>query len=66
MKTYKNFTQIQHDLEKLNLERQIALEEVKVIKHNFEESLKPLSLLSTFAKFGAKYGSLLVLKKIFK
>ena len=66
MKSYQNFNQIEKDLKTLSLQRQIAVEELKLVKSDFEDSLKPLSLLKTFVKFAGKYGALIALKKIFK
>ena len=36
MKTYHSFEQIEGDLKRLSLERQIALEELKIVKNDFE------------------------------
>lgn len=66
MKTYESFEDIDRDLKQLSLERQIALEQLKGVKNDFEESLKPLSIVSTGFKFLSKYGTLLFIKKIFK
>lgn len=66
MKNYENFAQIEYDLKVLKLEKQIALEELKVVKNNFQESLKPLSMLKGVAKFVGKYGLLVFIKKLFK
>jgi hypothetical protein len=66
MKRYQNFEQIDSDLRRLSLERQIALEELKMVKNDFEESLRPISMLRDAFKFLSKYGALLFIKKIFK
>ncbi|QNM85589.1 hypothetical protein H9W90_00250 [Polaribacter pectinis] len=66
MKNYQNFEEIDRDLKKLSLERKIALEELKIVKSDFEESLRPLSMLQSVFKFASKYGVLLLVKKIFK
>jgi hypothetical protein len=65
MKIYQNFKQIEHDLKLLSLERQIALEELKIVKNDFEESIRPISILRDAFKFLSKYGTLLFIKKIF-
>ncbi|AUC83863.1 hypothetical protein CW731_00535 [Polaribacter sp. ALD11] len=66
MKTYQSFEEIDLDLKQLSLERQIALEQLKIVKNDFEESLKPISILSNTFKFVSKYGALMFIKKIFK
>jgi hypothetical protein len=66
MKRYQDFEQIDSDLRRLSLERQIALEELKMVKNDFEESLRPISMLRDAFKFLSKYGALLFIKKIFK
>ena len=66
MKPYQNFEQIEYDLKVLNLERKIALEELKSVKQDFEETLKPMNILGGALKFLGKYGALLLVKKFFK
>jgi hypothetical protein len=59
MKTYQSFEQIDSDLKQLSLQRQIALEELKIMKNDFEESIRPISILRDAFKFLSKYGTLL-------
>ncbi|WP_439129773.1 hypothetical protein [Polaribacter sp.] len=66
MKDYKSFKEIEQDLKLHSLEKDIALEELKIIKNDFENQLKPLSLLGSAVKFASKYGLLVLVKKIFK
>tara|TARA_R110002049_G_scaffold13089_2_gene57413 strand:+ start:8959 stop:9159 length:201 start_codon:yes stop_codon:yes gene_type:complete len=66
MKIYQSFDEIDRDLKQLSLEKEIALEELKIVKGDFEESLKPLTIVSSAAKFLSKYGALMFIKKIFK
>jgi len=66
MEKYKSFKDIRVDLRRLQLERQIAVEELKLVKSDFEDSLKPINLFGSFLKFASKYGLLIALKKIFK
>jgi hypothetical protein len=66
MKTYTSFVEIEKDLRKLELERAIAKEELKIVKHNFEDFLKPVNWLTTVFRTISKYGVLLMIKKIFK
>jgi hypothetical protein len=66
MKAYQSFEQIDNDLKRLSLERQIALEELKIVKNDFEESIRPIRMLRDAFNFLSKYGALLFIKKIFK
>lgn len=66
MKTYKSFDDIDYDLNRLKLEREIAWEELKGVKHEFQEDLRPFNWVSTGLKFAGKYGMFVLLKKIFR
>ena len=66
MKVYKNFKEIDNDVKMLSLERKIALEELKIKKNEFEESLKPINVAGKVLKFFSKYGALMLAKKLFK
>ncbi|WP_405565004.1 hypothetical protein [Polaribacter sp. Asnod6-C07] len=66
MKTYTSFIEIEKDLKKLELEREIANEELKIVKHNFEDILEPMNWINSAFKMISKYGVLLMIKKILK
>ena len=66
MKNYTTFEAIACDLKRLDLERQIAFEELKGIKGDVQEDLKPLHWMQTVFKFIAKYSSVMLLKKIIR
>jgi hypothetical protein len=66
MKTYQSFEEISRDLRQLSLERQIALEELKIVKNDFQESLKPMSMVSNILSVLGKLSTLMFIKKIFK
>lgn len=66
MKTYKTFDEIDLNLKRLKLERQIGLEEMKGIKGDFSNDLKPMNWVSTAASFAGKYGMFILLKKLFR
>jgi hypothetical protein len=66
MKTYKSFEEIEYDLQRLQLERQISVEKLKEAKNDFSESFKPLNWVSSAAKFAGKYGVFMVAKNLFK
>ena len=65
MGSYENFEQIDYDLKRLNLEREIALEELKLVRSDFQDKLKPLNIIASFVKFAGKYGAMYFFKKIF-
>lgn len=66
MRNYQSLEEIELDLKRLNLERQIAIEELKLTKYNLEEHLKPINLVGNFLKFASKYGLLILIKRFFK
>ena len=66
MKIYQSFDEINTDLRQLSLEKQIALEELKLVKSDFEESIKPMTLISNVVTTLGKFGTLMFIKKIFK
>jgi len=66
MSSYQSFDEIENELKKLNLEREIAFEELKIVKHDFEDILKPLNWVNSILQYTGKYGILLMIKKIFK
>ncbi|MEM5564366.1 hypothetical protein WNY78_04595 [Psychroserpens sp. AS72] len=66
MKDYKTFDDIEFDLKRLNLERQIAFEELKGVKGEITNDLAPNKWLQTVLKYASKYGSYMLLKKIIK
>ena len=66
MTRYSNFEEIDQDLKRLSLEREIALEELKGLKHDVKEDLSAPKWLGTVTSFAKKYGMLYLLKKIFR
>ena len=66
MKTYTSFLEIEKDLKKLELEKNIAEEELKIVKHNFESILEPINWINSMVKTISKYGILLLIKRMFK
>ncbi|WP_417214064.1 DUF6327 family protein [Bizionia sp.] len=66
MKNYESFTDIESDLKRLNLERKIALEEMKLLKTEFKEDLKPSNWLSTLLNLAGKYGLYMIMKRFLK
>lgn len=66
MRTYTSFVELEKDLKKLELEKEIAKEELKIVKYNFEEYLKPINWVSSIIKTLSKYGVLYLIKNTFK
>lgn len=66
MKVYKSFEHIEQDLNRLSLERKIALEQIKLSKNKFTNSLKQKHWLSSVIDVASKYGFYVILKRFFK
>ncbi len=66
VKTYKNAASVEDDLKILDLERKIAFEEIKLLKEDYKEDLKPINWLNSGLKYASKFLGMLLLKKIFK
>ncbi|GGG58191.1 DUF6327 family protein [Bizionia arctica] len=66
MKQYQSFKEIETDLKRLSLEQNIAWEEMKLLKGEFQESLTPANWLQTGLKMAGKYGMFLMAKRFFK
>ena len=65
-KVYRNFNEIDEELRRLELERQIAKEEIKAVKGDLKESLQPSQWMQTGVKVAGKIGSMVLLKKLFR
>ncbi len=66
MKTYNSFEEIDYDLERLKLERQISIEKLKGVKDEFAENLKPILWVGPALKVAGKVGIFLLLRKMFR
>ncbi|WP_223034105.1 DUF6327 family protein [Hanstruepera marina] len=66
MKQYESFKDIEKDLKRLDLERNIALEEMKLVKSEFQDSLKPINWVSTIFSVLGKYGFYALIKRFLK
>lgn len=66
MKNYNSFEEIEYDLKRLSLERQISFEQLKGIKGEIAEDLKPLNWITTIGNYAVKYGFFVLFKKLFK
>ncbi|AZQ60354.1 hypothetical protein EJ994_16645 [Maribacter sp. MJ134] len=61
---YTNLEEVEYDLKRLSLEREIALEEIKGLKQDVKEDLSPYSWMSTVMSAVKKYGILYLIRKI--
>ncbi|RKN78710.1 hypothetical protein [Ulvibacterium marinum] len=66
MNRYQSFEDIKYNLKRLSLERQIALEQMKGLKHEVEEDLGPYQWLQTAVGAIKKFGALYFIKKLVK
>ncbi len=66
MKIYNNIESIERDLQVLNLERQIAWEEIVAVKDEYKEDFRPYNWIQSALKFASKFGAMILLKKIIK
>lgn len=63
---YKNFEEVEFELKRLDLERKIALEELKGLKENVCEDLSPISWVNTVLSAVKKYGILYLIRKVLR
>ncbi|TDS18532.1 hypothetical protein DFQ03_0235 [Maribacter caenipelagi] len=63
---YKNFEEIEFNLKRLKLEREIALEELKGLKQDVQEDLSPYNWVSTAFSAAKKFGMLYLMRKVVK
>ncbi len=63
---YKNFDEVEYNLKRLKLEREIALEELKGLKQDVQEDLSPYNWMSTAFSAAKKFGMLYLIRKIVK
>lgn len=63
---YEDMESLDKDLHILNLERQIAWEEIKSVKEDYKEDLKPLKWIQSALAFASKLGAMLLVRKIVK
>ena len=66
MNKFNSFDDIDYELKRLSLERQIAIEEMRAKGYEIKDELKPVNWLLSIFKTTKKYGFLMLLKKIFR
>jgi len=62
---YSSFDEIEYDLKRLALERQIAWEELKAIKYEFKHDLKPQTWYHSALSYVSRLGGIVLLRKLF-
>ncbi len=63
---YSSFKEIEMDLKRLHLEKQIILEELKGVKYKVIADLQPYNWLMTGLEVTRKFGVLMLLRKLFR
>jgi hypothetical protein len=66
MKLYESFEEIDQDLKKLNLERQIVIEELKLTQNQMKENLAPINWLDSIISLLVKYGASFLLNRVLR
>ena len=66
MKTYNSINDINQDLKRLKLERQIALEEMKGLKYELKKDFGAYHWLGTALSAIGQYGILYFIRKLFR
>lgn len=66
MKHYNNINEVNHDLKRLRLERQIAWEEIKGLKGDFKESIQPYNWFGPILSSAKQYGILYFIRLLFR
>lgn len=63
MDNYTSFKDIDNDLKRFKLERDIAWEQLKLVKHQYKEDLHPLNWVNTALQLTGKYSFIKLIKK---
>lgn len=66
MKTYNNLQEVERELKILNLERQIAWEEIKYVKEEYKNDFKPFNWIQSGLALAGKLGAMVLLKRMIK
>lgn len=63
---YTNFKEVEFDLKRLNLERQIAFEELKELRYDLKDDLRPPDWVEPAAKVAGGYALFALIRQLFK
>jgi len=66
MKQYKSYNDIERDLKRLELERQIAWETMALQKNKISDELKPTQWIITAYRMAQRYGVFMLVRRFFK
>lgn len=66
MKIYNSFEEIEQELKRLNLERKIAVEELKLTQNQIKDDLSPLNWMNTMVRVFSKYGIYYLIRRFFR
>ena len=64
--SYNSFDEIKKELKKLNLQRQIAFEEIKGLKYDVQDDFSSQNWLQTALGAIKKFGMLYLIRKVFR
>lgn len=62
---YTNFKDLDTDIKRLDLERKIAWEELKLLKTEVKADFRPFNWVEPIIKVASKYGVFVLFKKFF-
>lgn len=62
-KNYQSFEDIEYDLKRLKLERQIIQEELKGVRNDLQDDLTPANWVQTVFSAFSKFGLFMLMKK---
>lgn len=66
MKQYNTYEDVQRDLKRLNLERHIAWENMKLQKNKIGDELQPKQWMVTVYKVVQKYGVYILMRRLLR
>ena len=66
MRIYESFEEIDLDHRTLKLERQIAIEELKLSRNQIQEDLEPLNWIESLLKLLLKHGFSVLIVRLFR
>ena len=62
---YTNFDDLETEIKQLSLERQIAWEELKLLKTEVKDDFRPYNWIEPIVKGASKYGVFMLFRKLF-
>ncbi len=62
---YTNFDDLETEIKQLSLERQIAWEELKLLKTEIKDDFRPYNWIEPIIKGASKYGVFMLFRKLF-